>query len=143
MYCASCGQANDNNASKCVACGAMLQGMAADPVAGPPPVPTAGGVPAPLPAPPPAPAATGGRPNVPNHLVWAILVTLFCCLPGGIVAIVYAAQVDGKVAAGDVDGAQASARSAATWCWVSAGVGIVCGVLYFMLAFFGALARHH
>ena len=30
----------------------------------------------------------------------AILVTLFCCLPFGIVAIVFAAQVDSKVAAG-------------------------------------------
>ena len=26
--------------------------------------------------------------NIPNHLVWAILSTLFCCLPFGIVSIV-------------------------------------------------------
>ena len=37
---------------------------------------------------------------VPNHLVWAILSTLFCCLPLGIVSIVFAAQVNGKLAAG-------------------------------------------
>ena len=42
---------------------------------------------------------------VPNHLVWAILSTLFCCLPLGIVSIVFAAQVNGKLAAGDVAGA--------------------------------------
>ncbi|HTA66587.1 MAG TPA: CD225/dispanin family protein [Xanthomonadaceae bacterium] len=84
------------------------------------------------------------RPHVPNNLVWAILCTLFCCLPGGIVAIVYAAQVDGKVAAGDIAGAQASARNAATWCWVSAGCGIVLCVVYvcFYIFFLGALANH-
>jgi len=32
------------------------------------------------------PPATPG-PYVPNHLVWAILSTLFCCLPLGIVLI--------------------------------------------------------
>ena len=26
-------------------------------------------------------------PQVPNHLVWAILTTLFCCLPAGIGSI--------------------------------------------------------
>ena len=41
-------------------------------------------------------------PQVPNNLVWAILSTLFCCLPAGIVSIVYAAQVNGKLAAGDI-----------------------------------------
>ena len=43
---------------------------------------------------------------VPNHLVWAILSTLFCCLPLGIVSIVFAAQVNGKLAVGDMAGAQ-------------------------------------
>ena len=35
-------------------------------------------------------------PHVPNYLVHAILVMIFCCQPFGVVAIVYAAQVDGK-----------------------------------------------
>ena len=39
---------------------------------------------------------------IPNHLVWAILTTLFCCLPLGVVSIVYASQVDGRRAAGDL-----------------------------------------
>ena len=33
--------------------------------------------------------------QVPNHLVWAILATLFCCLPTGIVSIIHAAKVNG------------------------------------------------
>jgi hypothetical protein len=63
------------------------------------------------------------KPN--NCLVWAILSTLCCCLPFGIVAIVYAAQVDGKYASGDYHGAADSASKAQTWCWVSFGIGIV------------------
>lgn len=140
MYCSNCGQANDNNAYKCVACGNVLQGPSSSP-----PLATqmATPMPPPLPAPPlPAPPSPGQRPHVPNHLVWAILATLFCCLPGGIVAIVYAAQVDGKVAAGDITGAQASARNAATWCWVSAGVGVLVGIVYFFVVV-GSLAAHH
>ena len=131
MYCSNCGAANDNNARQCVACGQPLQASPAgitDPI---------------QPAAPPPTAIPVAHQQVPNNLVWAILCTVFCCLPGGIVAIVYAAQVDGKVAAGDIAGAQASARTAATWCWVSAGCGIVLCVGYFFLFFLGALASHH
>ncbi len=48
----------------------------------------------------------GPAEEIPNCLVQAILVTAFCCLPFGIVSIVFAAQVNGKVAAGDVRGAR-------------------------------------
>lgn len=60
---------------------------------------------------------------VPNHLVWSILTTLFCCLPLGIVSIVYAAQVDGKRAAGDIAGARQAADSAKLWAILSAVIG--------------------
>ncbi len=43
----------------------------------------------------------GGTPP-PNYLVWAILCTIFCCLPLGIASIVFAAQVNGKYAGGDI-----------------------------------------
>ena len=36
----------------------------------------------------PPPQSTGEY--IPNHMVWAILTTLFCCLPLGVVSIVYA-----------------------------------------------------
>ena len=62
---------------------------------------------------------------MPSYLVYSILVTFFCCLPFGIVAIVYAAQVSGKLAGGDLAGAVQSSNSARTWCWVSFGVGLV------------------
>ena len=72
-------------------------------------------------------------PQVPNKLVWAILSTLFCCLPAGIVSIVYAAQVNGKLAAGDVAGARESADKAKKWAIWSAIAAVVVGVLYVIL----------
>jgi len=69
-------------------------------------------------------------PQIPNHLVWAILSTLFCCLPAGIVSIVYAAQVNGKLAAGDIAGAQESSQNAKKWAIWSAIAWVVVVVLY-------------
>jgi hypothetical protein len=67
--------------------------------------------------------------QVDNYLVFAILATVLCCLPAGIPAIVYAAQVNSKLQAGDVAGAQLSSKNAKMWCWISfglffAGVGV-------------------
>ncbi|MBC9224793.1 CD225/dispanin family protein [Aeromicrobium sp. 636] len=81
-------------------------------------------------APPPPPSGPVGQTPPPNNLVWAILTTLFCCLPLGVVSIVYAAQVNGKFAAGDLAGAQDSSRKAKTWAIWSAVVGLVAIVLY-------------
>lgn len=53
--------------------------------------------------------------QVPNHLVWAILATLFCCLPTGIVSIIFAAKVDGLAAAGNLAEAQAASDNAKKW----------------------------
>lgn len=79
--------------------------------------------------------------GVPNYLVQAILVTLFCCLPFGIVSIVYAAQVNGKLSGGDIEGAMESSRKAKTWCWVSFGVGLGITVLYFIIGLLGAAVQ--
>jgi hypothetical protein len=72
---------------------------------------------------------SGGQ-EINNYLAPAILCTLFCCLPLGIVAIVNAAQVNGKLAAGDYEGAQNSANQAKTYCWVSFGLGLVISLVY-------------
>ena len=68
-------------------------------------------------------AASGTQ--VANHMVGAILCTLFCCLPCGIVAIVKASQVNTKLAQGDVAGAENAARSAQTWILVAVILGLV------------------
>ena len=64
-------------------------------------------------------------PNVPNYLVHSIITTICCCPPFGVVALVYSAQVNTKLAAGDVAGAEASSRSARTWVIVAFIAGIV------------------
>lgn len=70
----------------------------------------------------------------PNYLVPAILTTVFCCLPLGIASIVFAAQVNGKHASGDLAGAQESSRKAKQFATWSAVVGVVVLVLYIVFA---------
>ena len=80
----------------------------------------------------------GQQPNyypagtVPNHLVKAI-VSIFFCTILGIIAIVYASQVNTKLAAGDLAGAQQSAKTANTCANIGLAVGIVVCVIYFIL----------
>jgi hypothetical protein len=101
----------------------------------------------PQPPPPPQPgtqpsyAPQSSQAEVPNYLVQAILTTVFCCLPLGIVSIVYAAQVNGKVAAGDHAGALESSRNAKRWAWISFGAGLVLIVGYLILVLVGLIAQ--
>lgn len=74
----------------------------------------------------------GGKPN--NNLVWAILSTVLCCLPLGVVSIIFAAQVDNRWATGDTRGAVDSARKAKQFAIASAIVGVV-GILAYLLLF--------
>ncbi len=101
MFCPKCGSENDNTAAQCSNCGQALGGQAG------------------------AAAA-----NIPNYLVQAILSTMCCCLPFGIVAIIFAAQVNTKIAAGDIAGAMEASKKAKMWCWVSLGCGLAGMVLY-------------
>ena len=80
-------------------------------------------------------SANGGP--VENYLVWAILATVFCCMPFGVVAIVYAAQVDGKLAAGDYIGAVTCSQSAELWTKVSFYTGLCITLGYLFLFFLG------
>jgi hypothetical protein len=104
----------------------------------PPPPPGGGGTPPPPPPPPPpsygAPGAPGvqGTPPPPNYLIWAILTTIFCCLPLGIVSIVFSTQVNNKWALGDVAGAQDSsvkAKKFAIWSAIATGIVVVIWVI--------------
>ena len=86
------------------------------------------------------PPASGAPANVPNYLIPAI-ISLFCCLPLGIVGVIFAAQVNGKVAAGDIPGAMDSAKKAKLFSFIAIGLGlagIICYIL--MIVVFGGLA---
>ena len=117
MFCSKCGMENDDNAFKCVGCGNILQRIQEV-----------------------TPGTPEGR-QVPNYLVQAILVTIFCCLPFGIPAIVFAAQVNGKLAAGDYTGAEEMSRIAKLWCWISFGVGLGIFVVWLSIAVIGGIAN--
>ncbi len=86
-----------------------------------------------------APAMAGGA-NISNYLWQSIVVTLFCCLPFGIVAIVFAAKVDGLKQVGDIQGALATSSKAKNWCLAGLGTGLVVIVLYVALMVFAGMA---
>jgi hypothetical protein len=112
MFCPKCGTTNEENAQFCGKCGAPL---------------------APGAVPPRQPIPQG---QIPNYLVQSILTTVCCCLPLGIVAIVYAAQVNGKAAAGDYAGAKDCSDKAKMWAWIAFGCGLVVTILYMVYMFF-------
>ncbi len=72
-------------------------------------------------------------PNIPNHLAKAILSTICCCIPLGIVAIVFAAQVNGKLDVGDYAGAQKSSEQASFWGNLAIGLGAAGKILVIIL----------
>ena len=121
MFCTQCGANNADTAAVCTQCGRNLQAPAPGV-----PLQVTGAV---------LPPGT----TVQNYLVFAILATVFCCLPAGIPAIVYAAQVNAKLQAGDVAGAQAASNNAKLWCMIAAGLGLGIVALYVILIMAGIM----
>ena len=76
--------------------------------------------------PPPPASATA---NIPNYLIPAILATLFCCLPVGVVSIIFATQVNSKLEAGDVAGATEASRKAKMFMFIAVGLGLLTWVI--------------
>jgi hypothetical protein len=69
-------------------------------------------------------------PQVNNYLVQAVLSAFCCCLPLGVVAIIYAAQVNSKLAAGDIAAAQAASKNAKMWSLIALGAGALVSLAY-------------
>lgn len=78
------------------------------------------------------PPAAGGQ-EIPNYLWQSILVTVLCCWPLGIPAIVFAAKVDGLKARGDLAGAKAASDKAKMWSWIAFGLGATAILGYIIL----------
>ncbi|MDD4823245.1 MAG: CD225/dispanin family protein [Bacteroidales bacterium] len=70
-------------------------------------------------------------------LVESILATLLCCLPFGIVGIVYASKVETRFYAGDLVGAVKASSSAETWTLVSFFFGLFGFLVFIGMAIFG------
>jgi Interferon-induced transmembrane protein len=84
-------------------------------------------------------AAPGPPPD--NNLVWAILSTIFCCLPLGVVAIVKSTQVSTLWAQGQYDASRKAAEDAkkfALWAAIAGVIVVVLYVIFFVLIGIGA-----
>ena len=53
-------------------------------------------------------------------------------------AIIFAAQVNGKVAAGDIQGAMDASKKAKLFSFLAIGIGLVGGLIYVILMVLGA-----
>lgn len=71
-----------------------------------------------------------------NWLVESILVTLFCCLPLGIVGIINAAKVNSAFDSGDINGAMKASADAKKWTKLGFIIGLVVIVIYAIVWFF-------
>ena len=75
-----------------------------------------------------------------NWLIESILVTLLCCLPLGIVGIVYATKVDTLWTTGQREEALRASREAGKWVKIGAISGFVIILLYAIFIIFGVFA---
>ena len=82
------------------------------------------------------PSSSGTSANIPNYLIPAILSTVFCCLPVGVVSIIFAAQVNSKIATGDIAGATESSGKAKMFMFIAVGAGLLAWVLGVILWIF-------
>ena len=71
--------------------------------------------------------------NYVPYLVLSIISTVCCCLPFGIVGIVFSVKINSALNAGNYEEAAQNAKMAKIWTIVSFVVGLVVGILYFMV----------
>lgn len=104
MLCPKCGAAINGGAAACPSCG---KAVGTNQV---------------------APASV----SVPNYMVLSVLTTLFCCLFGGIIAIIFSSQVNSKLAQGDIAGAETASKRAKIVILINIGLGLLMLLLSFI-----------
>ncbi len=122
-FCPNCGTQLDDSAVFCPNCGhrCKLDEPAASPSPGAQQTT-------------PTTQQTASRGQCPDsYLLFAILTTLFCCLPFGIVAIVKAASVSSKYQSGDYEGAVQASNDAKKWCKIA----VICCLIPLALTLVG------
>jgi uncharacterized membrane protein YjgN (DUF898 family) len=77
-----------------------------------------------------------------NNLVWAIVSTILCCWPLGIVSIIKSTKVNTLWAQGDYAGAQKSADDAKKWAIYSAIGAAVFTVISIVITIVFAVASN-
>ena len=100
MYCHQCGNELNPQTLFCPRCGVAVRGKNSS-------------------------KNTSANVEVPDHLLGAIVVTVFCCFPLGVMAIVFSVLSDSRKRDGDIKGALAAARTADVCIDLSMQLGIV------------------
>ena len=77
-----------------------------------------------------------------NNLVWAIVSTILCCWPLGIVSIIKSTKVNTLWAQGDHEGAKKSADDAKKWAIYSAVGAVLFWIIYIVLMVVLGLANN-
>ena len=81
-------------------------------------------------------------PRPSSYLALAIISTILCCLPTGIVSIIYATKVNSAYEDGKYDEANKASKNAKTWGFISVGIALFGWLIYILIfgvAFLGAL----
>jgi hypothetical protein len=131
IQCSKCGQMISDKAANCLKCGAAVESSAQQQVAAQPPI---NAKPEPSGVTPPRISTYVIQPLVPPQkpasvLAWAVLATVLCFLPAGIVEIVYSNKVDLLWYTKNYAEAQEAADNARTWCYVALVLGIISGII--------------
>ena len=82
------------------------------------------------PTPPHSPVNNNTKPD--NWLVWAILSTILCCLPLGIVSIIYATKVDNLWNPGQQEEAIKASNTARLFFFLALGGGVLALIIGFI-----------
>lgn len=107
MFCKNCGTELQDGTRFCTQCGADQT------------------------APMTAYPSKSGRPS--THMALSIIVTLCCCIPFGVVGIVYAAKVDPAWNAGRLQEAREYSRKARNWSLWGIGLTLLFYLAYIIL----------
>jgi hypothetical protein len=75
-------------------------------------------------------SAPSGMGEPPTYLWQAIVVTVLCCIPFGIPAIVFSTKVKPAYLTGDYAGALEASKKAKMWCIVALIVGLITNLLF-------------
>ncbi len=119
MYCPNCNHEIPDGSRFCLHCGAMQ---------------TVGYQP---------PYEPGRQINWVPYLVLSILTTICCCIPFGIVGIVYAAKINSAINAGDYAEAERSARNARIWIIAAAVIGVIVNIAFIAMAYVGTFGSYY
>ena len=81
------------------------------------------------------------QPEIPNYLVLSIISAvvslMMCCLPHGLVSVIFATQVNKKAAAGDIEGARNASKNAKLWATISivvSAIGLIVSLVFGLFA---------